>query len=125
MTMLEVKLLTSLKESSGATLASGAKVHPKGAAFSGTLDTLPKAIVDAIKGKEWYVRVTEVVEELIPEIAVEAKTSPNENPTLKSDDSEVDEGQSIGKGKKDDTGQSEDNLKDKIKKSSRKLNPKE
>lgn len=123
MTMLKVKLLTSLKESSGSTLTSGSKVYPKGAVFNGTLDTLPKAIVDAIKGKEVYVRVFEVEEKFIPEIP--ADTTTDANPALKSDDSGKGEGQSIGDDEKDSTEHPESNLKDKIKKAERKLKPKE
>jgi len=126
MTMLKVKLLTSLKESSGSVLTSGSKVYPSGAILNGTMDTLPKAVVDAIKGNEWYVKVTEVKADLIPEILPSGVSAPN--PTVEDDgteDSKEDEGQSIGSKEKSSEKQPKEDLKGKIKKADRKLKSKE
>ncbi len=87
MTKLRVKLLTSLKASSGGFLTSASKVYPGGAEFIGTLEELPKDIARAVELEESFVSVTEIPIEEVKGggLDLEEGKVPEVSPTSKSD----------------------------------------
>ena len=96
MTQYKVKLLTSLKESSGEAKSLFRKVFPLGAIFMGTLEELPKDIVDAMKENSRHIEVQEISTPDLPEVLPENTPDPNLSLTIAdSDDSEGEAGQDI------------------------------
>lgn len=130
MTKYSVKLLTALKSS------LERKILLPGATFIGTLSELPKCIAQAVEGKESYINVTEIQEELVDEIDpsespdVSDSNLPETTPVLAANLTPVegigsDEGESTSDDEKDDTEQPPSKLKDKILQAESKLKPKE